>query len=201
MGWQCGQLYSYGKWYWEDPNVAECRKFEARSVCQDLFEVTLPAGAEDHSTAISQDNTGLNLLEFNIFGESHGVSHAGFFLFLFVLLALAALFCICWRGFKVWAARHISTPPTAPRRPSREWQGDWRAESSVRPSNRGQPCAIQIDPYDLVAAFRHGGIRPHPDRRFTEANIPMSSLGEEEAAEASVAPRVGPLRVKDTPTV
>ena len=197
MGWSCGELWQYGKWYWDDPNVAECRESEAKSVCRDIFGMKDQCGAEDHHTSISQSNSRVNLMEFNLFGESHGVSHVGFFLFILVVIVFSVFIIVLVRAIRRWAGRLRESPASASQAPDPSSTHGWPVMSAMRTGDRAQPVVIQLDPRELVTLFRSGGApslySATPSRRLAETDVRVESSGEERGAAVAptVTPRVG----------
>ena len=201
MGWTCGQLWQYAQWYWDDANVASCRKSEAANVCRQIFDVqSSGCASEDHSTSISQTNAGVNLFEVNLFGESHGVSHAGFFIFLTFVLVVVVLLLVVRALFRKWAVRH---QPAAPEEPVHRGELIPLGSSTVRGGpDRAQPVVIQLTASDLFSALGRPGVRPGRSDRLAEADDALRSPGEErETAEALSRSSAALRRVVDTPTL
>ena len=99
MGWSCGELFEYSAWYWGDKNVASCRVEEAQRVCKEVFHLGSGQNAITDSHDTSQSNSGVNLLTLNMFGQTHSISHVGFFTVLAVIILIAIAAWLIRRHF------------------------------------------------------------------------------------------------------
>lgn len=196
MGWSCGQLWQYAADYWEDGNVAQCRKSEARSVCKELFD--LSCDNADNFQHIEQDSTGVNLLTFNAFGEEHGVSHSGFFFTVIVMIVAVLLVWLIYRQLKKWSVRHFTRPTGAvPASPvAHGAPGPFVGNVGL---NRDTDFVVHLNARDLRAMFRPATygreFREVPDESTQGTGVARSRPGEDtqEAVEGHVN------RVRTTP--
>ena len=175
MGWSCGELFEYSNWYWTDSNVESCRRQEAELVCSSVFGIS-KSGSDDHHMEVDQDNTGVNLFEINMFGESHGISHGRFIIVVVIISVLSILAFVGMRRLRRWA-RGVGAPPH---------QADPRTVAVPRASvpeewaGRAQPCVIQLDPRLLMANFRRGAsFAPSANERVAEAENLSPSVEDE----------------------